>query len=828
MVYGYLLVLDDELFAPTLALARQVCQPGNRLKPHLTVRYPVHLPIDERTAVLYDEPTTKWIRIEEAGAFSPQGGEKQDQSARSVVFLKCSATELERLAYKPDYPNSVFHFTLYEGSDIGFASSLLELLREFNWGLRVDLSQRAVLDLVPAGQIRVDDSRWRTSAEYLAKAIDLLSVHDAFRGNRVLSKLDRNTGRLNRLAVAERLSILRGLLEPLQSYFDEGGKGPDSQEPKTYSIAATTIDDSAIVEEWRSVSRPSQQVLFSERSSSGIASARTRRDERSVIDDVHAGHDPLARPMLPELAREVVSTTVDHIWNCSRPDDIRFGSFGSNSRIIMLTLAHVMEKEGFPSPTPIVLSEGELRELSAFSKMAQTPDDHPARNWDLRETSVLERARTQRCTLMISNLADLSVRSSSRALGPAEHERWRSILVHHQVDRAVNNRPYDYTYVMLFAHAWMEQDAIAAWIIPSGFMDRRQGSTLRRYLSTRVELLRVHNYERRFFSDRKTAEEYSVVILRNRLPRSGHRIRWSRGSSISECARSESPVRKQQLDVELDCLRNSPKWWFLYARSLCHEDGSVTLGSLFDVQYGLRIPLRSPLVISRTAAEQIGWSRHPILRIFPSLRRLLRGCADLGDVRDATVDSLSEDVLILPIWPRFEERPDVEDKYLRSSWIRSEELEKLVRVMRKNPGNPGELPMDYLVRLEKILRRDVGLAHPDLLAAENPSQAPILLAMSSRWDESHSPFRFVRNRSSHIVLRNYMTLRCLPRTRHMMAQSGLTIDDLFGSLQQVERDIFHSHAVFHRPEIRRLRLEDVRNIPLPEGRIVSCFASASQ
>jgi predicted RNA methylase len=40
-----------------------------------------------------------------------------------------------------------------------------------------------------------------------------------------------------------------------------------------------------------------------------------------------------------------------------------------------------------------------------------------------------------------------------------------------------------YSYFVLLAHSWMTEDALAAWLIPSEFMEVNYGSALRRYLT---------------------------------------------------------------------------------------------------------------------------------------------------------------------------------------------------------------------------------------------------------------------------------------------------------------------------------------------------------
>ena len=51
-----------------------------------------------------------------------------------------------------------------------------------------------------------------------------------------------------------------------------------------------------------------------------------------------------------------------------------------------------------------------------------------------------------------------------------------------------------YCYFLLLAHAWMAENALAVWLIPSEFMDVNYGDKVKRYLTERVSLLQVHRF----------------------------------------------------------------------------------------------------------------------------------------------------------------------------------------------------------------------------------------------------------------------------------------------------------------------------------------------
>jgi hypothetical protein len=52
-----------------------------------------------------------------------------------------------------------------------------------------------------------------------------------------------------------------------------------------------------------------------------------------------------------------------------------------------------------------------------------------------------------------------------------------------------------YCYFILLSHWWLLPDAISAWLIPSEFMDVNYGEAVKKYLLTKVRLLRIHRFD---------------------------------------------------------------------------------------------------------------------------------------------------------------------------------------------------------------------------------------------------------------------------------------------------------------------------------------------
>jgi hypothetical protein len=116
--------------------------------PHITVRYPIDK-LQEYDFSNYKNAIISKIDIIEPGAF---GLEESDGKTNITVFVKCRSDDLETFSYKPNFPQSVFHITLYEGNSFSFAKSILNILGKFPWGFTVPLPMNTKLSEIEIGR----------------------------------------------------------------------------------------------------------------------------------------------------------------------------------------------------------------------------------------------------------------------------------------------------------------------------------------------------------------------------------------------------------------------------------------------------------------------------------------------------------------------------------------------------------------------------------------------------------------------------------------------------------------------------------------------------
>lgn len=173
-----------------------------------------------------------------------------------------------------------------------------------------------------------------------------------------------------------------------------------------------------------------------------------------------------------------------------------------------------------------------------------------------------------------------------------------------------------YCHFLCISHGWMAENGLAGWLIPSEFMDVNYGQQVKKYLLSRVTLLRIHRFDTNDVQFEDALVSSAVVWFRNVKPSSNYTVEFTYGGTLLE--------PKISKHISVDVLRRVTKWTKF---PLVHDDMEpchkrVKLKDLFHIKRGLATGANEFFLLT---PEQV--SRHQLpakflIPILPSPRYL--------------------------------------------------------------------------------------------------------------------------------------------------------------------------------------------------------------
>jgi hypothetical protein len=171
-----------------------------------------------------------------------------------------------------------------------------------------------------------------------------------------------------------------------------------------------------------------------------------------------------------------------------------------------------------------------------------------------------------------------------------------------------------YCYFLLLADSWLDAGGLGVWLIPSEFMDVNYGAALKRYLTERVTLRRIHRFCPSDVQFDDALVSSAVVAFTKSPPPSSHAAEFSFGGSLAKPAQAQL--------VPIDNLRGRLKWTAYPNAGLIERTDEPTLGDLFTIKRGLATGNNSFFIKPRAEATQLGIPKDCLRPILPSPRYL--------------------------------------------------------------------------------------------------------------------------------------------------------------------------------------------------------------
>lgn len=335
-----------------------------------------------------------------------------------------------------------------------------------------------------------------------------------------------------------------------------------------------------------------------------------------------------------------------------------------------------------------------------------------------------------------------------------------------------------YCYFLLLCHDWMEEGGVAAWLIPSEFMDVNYGDTLRRYLTERVMLLHIHRFCPTEVQFTDALVSSAVVVFRKSPPPTDHKALFSFGGSV------EKP--KVEAGVPLQVLRQSRKWTQFPATTSAKKFGETTLGDIFAIKRGLATGSNSFFILTEQEMSEHQIPRQFAKPILPGPRHLTAdiiftlpsGAPDVFP-RLYLIDCSEPEERIKSEWPRFY-------GYLQAG--KAQKIDETYLTSRRKPW----------------------------YSQEQRPPAPFLCTYMGRSRNGKHPFRFLWNRSQATAHNVYLMLYPVGSLRAALNQHPELQALVFEALQRIPPTQLVTEGRVYGGGLHKVEPKELAKIPARE------------
>lgn len=336
-----------------------------------------------------------------------------------------------------------------------------------------------------------------------------------------------------------------------------------------------------------------------------------------------------------------------------------------------------------------------------------------------------------------------------------------------------------YCHFLGLSHAWMDEGAIAGWLIPSEFMDVNYGLAVKRYLLERVTLLHIHRFDPNDIQFADALVSSAVVWFRNTPPPKSHRVTFTFGGTLLAPKLSRT-ISAQALGQEL-------KWTRFPAADIRNDTGIPKLSDFFQIKRGLATGNNQFFILTEEEIKNRNLPMELFTPILPSPRYL----------------------------PENEIKADRHGnpKISRARFLLDTKIPE-EKIKRRFPALHRYLEEGKAQRIhERYLCQHRSLWY----AQENRPPAPIVCTYLGRSDAKNGkPFRFILNTSRATVANVYLAMYPTPALTRAMTDDKSLIRSIWHLLNQLTPHSLLGEGRVYGGGLHKLEPRELANVHVPE------------
>jgi hypothetical protein len=334
-----------------------------------------------------------------------------------------------------------------------------------------------------------------------------------------------------------------------------------------------------------------------------------------------------------------------------------------------------------------------------------------------------------------------------------------------------------YVYFLLLSHDWMEEDAIAAWLIPAEFMQTSYGASVRRYLSHKVQLIRIHQFGHNDPQFENAMVLPVMIVFRNKKPDSGDVVTLSTGDTV------ESPVSSESIKIKALC--DASKWHIPWRSWQPLRNTDIRIGDLFDVRRGIATGANDFFILERGEAVQLGIPEVAFRPVLPKARSLS------SDIVERETDGY----------------PAVRPQLVLLDCDLSEE-----EIRRRYPRL-----MEYLESAAKqgILGRNLVQRRHPWYKQEQRDPPIFLCTYMGRGRGEMPPLRFIWNKSDAVATNTYILLYPKSALARLLQVQDDAVLETFTLLQKAAEETMSERSRLYAGGLFKIEPGELRQVRLP-------------